>query len=104
MGYFIIELNIIVANFVFPVCEDVCNQMNLFDDGQTHMAGVQDPSQLKEMIKNPTTISTLEERVNEWIKKVMEVLDWLMFKLLFYNTNFINKVTIDTLAEHELVE
>lgn len=58
----------------FPiVCEDVCNQVNLFDDGKTLVGGLQDHSQLKEMTKNLTTITMLEERVNEWIKKVMEV-------------------------------
>ncbi|XP_050560564.1 dynein axonemal heavy chain 5-like [Spodoptera frugiperda] len=56
------------------VCEDVCNQVNLFDDGQAHMAELQDHTQLKDMAKNPTTITMLEERVNEWIKKVMEIL------------------------------
>ncbi|CAH0703218.1 unnamed protein product [Spodoptera exigua] len=56
------------------VCEDVCNQVNLFDDGQAHMAELQDHTQLKDMAKNPTTITMLEDRVNEWIKKVMEIL------------------------------
>ncbi|XP_060809519.1 dynein axonemal heavy chain 5 [Amyelois transitella] len=56
------------------VCEDVCNQVNLFDDGQTHMADIQDPNELKEMTKNLNTITMLEDRVNEWIKKVMEIL------------------------------
>lgn len=47
--------------------------MNLFEDGQSLMADVEDHLQLKEMTKNPNTITMLEERVNEWIKKVMEV-------------------------------
>lgn len=47
--------------------------MNLFDDGQAHMANLNDHTQVKEMTKNPSTITMLEERVNEWIKKVMEV-------------------------------
>lgn len=51
----------------------MCNQVNLFDDGQALMAEVQDHNQLKDMAKNVTTITTLEDRVNEWIKKVMEV-------------------------------
>lgn len=58
---------------MLPVCEDVCNQINLFDDGQAHMSTLQDHTQLKDMAKNPTTITMLEERVSEWIKKVMEV-------------------------------
>lgn len=49
--------------------------MNLFDDGQALMANVKDHSELKEMTKNATTITNLEDRVNEWIKKVMEVRD-----------------------------
>ncbi|XP_039763737.1 dynein heavy chain 5, axonemal [Pararge aegeria] len=56
------------------ICEEVCNQMNLFDDGQALMVNLTDPTELKEMIKNPTTITTLEERVNEWVKKIMEIL------------------------------
>lgn len=38
------------------------------------MAELQDHTQLKDMAKNPTTITLLEERVNEWIKRVMEVI------------------------------
>ncbi|CAH2103629.1 unnamed protein product [Euphydryas editha] len=56
------------------VCEEVCNQVNLFDDGQALMANLNDNNELKEMIKNPTTVTTLEERVSEWIKKIMEIL------------------------------
>lgn len=41
------------------------------------MAELQDHSQLKDMAKNPTTITMLEERVTEWIKKVMEVRETL---------------------------
>lgn len=75
----------------FSVCEDVCNQINLFDDGQALMASVQDHSELKEMTKNLNTITMLEDRVNEWIKKVMEVrMKWALvfrkiqiFRILF---------------------
>nr|XP_037868155.1 dynein heavy chain 5, axonemal isoform X1 [Bombyx mori] len=56
------------------VCEDVCNQVNLFEDGLALMAPIQDHTQLKDMAKNPNTITMLEERVTEWIKKVMEIL------------------------------
>lgn len=55
------------------MCEDVCNQVNLFDDGQTVMDKLQDHTELKEMTKNPNTVTMLEDRVNEWIKKIMEV-------------------------------
>lgn len=37
------------------------------------MANLQDHTELKEMTKNLNTVTVLEERVNEWIKKVMEV-------------------------------
>ncbi|CAF4749032.1 unnamed protein product [Pieris macdunnoughi] len=56
------------------VCEDVCNQVNLFDDGQALMANLQDHTELKEMTKNLNTITMLEDRVTEWIKKIMEIL------------------------------
>ncbi|KAI8431134.1 hypothetical protein MSG28_001183, partial [Choristoneura fumiferana] len=45
----------IVKNQLLPGLRSFCNH-----------------GQLKEMTKNPTTITVLEERVNEWIKKVME--------------------------------
>nr|XP_034839773.1 dynein heavy chain 5, axonemal [Maniola hyperantus] len=56
------------------ICEEVCSTINLFDDGQALMANLNDQAELKEMIKNSSTITTLEERVNEWIKKIMEIL------------------------------
>ncbi|XP_045541937.1 dynein axonemal heavy chain 5 [Papilio machaon] len=56
------------------ICEDVCNQVNLFDDGKALMANLQDHNELKEMTKNPNTITMLEERVDEWVKKIMEIL------------------------------
>lgn len=37
------------------------------------MDKIDDPAELKEMTKNPNIITTLENRVNEWIKRVMEV-------------------------------
>ncbi|CAG9558497.1 unnamed protein product [Danaus chrysippus] len=56
------------------VCEDVCNQVNLFDDGKALMANLKDQTELKEMVKNSSKLIILEERVNEWIKKIMEIL------------------------------
>lgn len=47
------------------------------------MGDLSDHSQLKEMIKNPNTITMLEDRVNEWIKKVMEVR--LHYNLIAFN-------------------
>ncbi|VVC99767.1 unnamed protein product [Leptidea sinapis] len=48
--------------------------INLFDDGQALMANINDATELREMTKNANTITMLEERVYEWIKKIMEIL------------------------------
>ncbi|XP_041986842.1 dynein axonemal heavy chain 5 [Aricia agestis] len=56
------------------ICEDVCNQVNIFHDGQSLMENIQNPNDLKELAKVPSTITLLENRVNEWIKKIMEIL------------------------------
>lgn len=61
----------------------MCNQINLFDDGQAIMAAVQDHSELKEMTKNLTIITMLEDRVTEWVKKVMEVITLTYWQFIY---------------------
>lgn len=55
------------------VCEEVCNEGNLFDDGRTIVANV-DYDELKELAKNSDIVSELEYRIKQWTKKLSEVL------------------------------
>ncbi|GJQ67798.1 hypothetical protein Trydic_g16579 [Trypoxylus dichotomus] len=55
------------------VCEDVCDQVNFFDDGKYLVCTVT-VDELKEMIKKQEFVIELEERVKIWIKKLSEIL------------------------------
>lgn len=51
----------------------MCQETNIFDDGQKVMVKVT-TNDVKEMAKTPDTVSLLEERVKGWIKKLSEIL------------------------------
>ncbi|KAI4470547.1 male fertility factor kl5 [Holotrichia oblita] len=55
------------------VCEDVCDQINLFNDGKYLVCSVT-LDELKEMVKKQEFVAELEERVKIWIKKLSEIL------------------------------
>lgn len=55
------------------VCEEVCHQGNLFDDGKC-LVSKKTVEELKEAAKTPKVIAELEERVKIWCKKLAEVL------------------------------
>nr|XP_022920640.1 dynein heavy chain 5, axonemal [Onthophagus taurus] len=55
------------------VCEEVCDQPNLFDDGET-LVSTLTVEDLKDITKKPELIIRLEERIKQWIKKLSEIL------------------------------
>lgn len=66
------------ANHYFcfvPVCEEVCHEPNLFDDGQTLVSHVTGFPEAKEMVRDPENVLALEERIKLWIKRVQEVFE-----------------------------
>ncbi|XP_063236082.1 dynein axonemal heavy chain 5-like [Bacillus rossius redtenbacheri] len=56
------------------VCEEVCDQPNLFEDGLTPMADVSSLDDVRDYVKMPSTAFQLEERVKAWIRRVQEVI------------------------------
>ncbi|XP_049782831.1 dynein axonemal heavy chain 5 [Schistocerca cancellata] len=56
------------------VCEEVCDEPNLFEDGQTLMAGVRSLEEAREMIATADQLAALEARVKVWMRRVQEVL------------------------------
>lgn len=57
----------------FLVCEEVCHQGNLFNDGKT-IASSKSLEELKEVAKLPDMVKKLEERVKGWCKRLAEIL------------------------------
>lgn len=55
------------------VCEEVCDQGNIFDDGKYIVCGL-DSEELKEAAKKSEIVKHLEDRVKSWIKKLSEIL------------------------------
>lgn len=55
------------------MCEEVCDEGNLFDDGKCFV-GKLSPEEAKELAKAPKNVKELEERVKVWCKKLSEVL------------------------------
>ncbi|KAG5886924.1 hypothetical protein JTB14_034200 [Gonioctena quinquepunctata] len=58
---------------VLKVCEEVCGEGNLFDDGKSIMSAY-DCDDIKDMAKHPDKIPPLENRVKGWIKRLDEIL------------------------------
>ncbi|RZC39074.1 dynein heavy chain 5, axonemal [Asbolus verrucosus] len=55
------------------VCEEVCNEGNLFDDGGTSMSNLI-ASEIKDMANHPEKVAPLEDRVKSWCKRLTEIL------------------------------
>lgn len=55
------------------VCEEVCGEKNLFDDGQ-HITGSCTIDEIKEMAKHSEKVELMEDRVKSWIKRLDEIL------------------------------
>lgn len=56
------------------VCEQVCENRNVFDDGKPIFIKVDNPNEIMELAKNKEFCIELEERVLTWIKDVAKVL------------------------------
>lgn len=56
------------------MCEEVCNERNIFYDDTSLVGNVQGPEDAREMAKDPEDITRLEERLKIWMKRVHEVL------------------------------
>lgn len=59
--------------FTSSVCEEVCGEKNLFEDGQSIM-GSYSAEEVKEMAKHAEKVELMEERVKAWIKRLDEIL------------------------------
>lgn len=55
------------------MCEEVCDQGNLFDDGKILVSN-KDVEEIKEMAKHPDRVLVLEDRVKGWCKRLAEIL------------------------------
>ncbi|XP_037924624.1 dynein heavy chain 5, axonemal isoform X2 [Hermetia illucens] len=56
------------------VCEQVCNHTNVFADGTEMFEKIDSLEEVKELSKNQEFCTQLEERVANWIKKIMKIL------------------------------
>ncbi|XP_015833540.2 dynein axonemal heavy chain 5 isoform X3 [Tribolium castaneum] len=56
------------------VCEEVCNEGNLFDDGADALMSPLDPEDVRELSKHVEKVVPLEERVKSWSKRLTEIL------------------------------
>ncbi|KAJ1525369.1 hypothetical protein ONE63_010185 [Megalurothrips usitatus] len=54
------------------VCEEVCDEPNIFDDEKTLVANVPSMAEAVDIASRPEDVAVLEERVKEWIKRVQE--------------------------------
>lgn len=55
------------------VCEEVCDEPNLFDDNQALVGHVSGMPDAKDFVRVPENMLLLEERIKLWIKRVQEV-------------------------------
>lgn len=55
------------------VCEQVCEHINVFDDGKPMFVKIDNMSEVKDLAKNKEFCGQLEERVIEWIKGIIKV-------------------------------
>ncbi|XP_073975032.1 dynein axonemal heavy chain 1 [Rhodnius prolixus] len=56
------------------VCEEVCKEKNIFDDGQTLMENITNFEEAKDYILQPDNLRILEERMKLWLKRIHEVI------------------------------
>lgn len=66
------------------MCEDVCNQARIFKDDENVVVGVKSGEELKDAAKDKELVAKLEERLQNWTKKVMEAsLFWHFLRISF---------------------
>lgn len=58
---------------MFLVCEEVCDQPNIFADGMSLISKVPSYKEAKLLAKNRDEILVLEKRVTNWIRRIREV-------------------------------
>lgn len=55
------------------VCEQVCNNFNVFYDNKVIVGKAQGFEEVKEISQDSTLVTELEERVTNWIKGIAKV-------------------------------
>lgn len=55
------------------VCEQVCEHINVFDDGKPMFVKIDNMTEVKDLAKNKEFCGELEEKVVEWIKGIIKV-------------------------------
>lgn len=55
------------------VCEEVCNQDNIFDDGKNIVNDLE-ADEIKDIAKHPDQLAELEDRVKGWMKALGDIL------------------------------
>ncbi|KAF4514205.1 UNVERIFIED_CONTAM: hypothetical protein B566_EDAN019421, partial [Ephemera danica] len=55
------------------VCEEVCNERNIFDDDTSLVSHIQGPEDARALANGPDEVMKLEERLKLWMKRVHEV-------------------------------
>lgn len=79
-------LNMCIAlsiNFI-AVCEDVCKEPNIFEDGKNYMEDVQMFDDAKAFL-TPENIALLEDRLKLWLRRIHEVLEISQSNLAMFN-------------------
>lgn len=61
------------------VCEEVCDQPNIFADGMSLILKVPTYKEAKYLAINREEILVLEKRVTNWIRKIREVSELMHF-------------------------
>lgn len=62
----------------FIVCEEVCDQPNIFADGMSLISKVPSYKEAKFLATNRDEVLVLEKRVTNWIRRIREVNSLLM--------------------------
>jgi dynein heavy chain len=58
---------------MYVVCEEVCDQPNIFADEMSLLSKVPSYKEAKQLATNRDEILILEKRVTNWIRKIREV-------------------------------
>lgn len=66
------------------VCEEVCDEPNLFDDNQALVGHVSGMPDAKDFVRVPENMLLLEERIKLWIKRVQEVKNSFLQELIIF--------------------
>lgn len=65
------------------VCEQVCNNFNVFEDGKVLIGKADGYDEVKELAQDTDLVSELEERVTNWMKGIAKVNTTLVSNLFF---------------------